>query len=130
VRIPEKTITVRLESEDGDAVFVFERMKANAYERFMEELSEFQKTSGEAATSTDVFRMTKAYQNGILACLLSVEGLENSDGSPVTVQQIQAKEVYQDVIAQILAAYQAALAPPEAEQKKEDSKADVLDESS
>lgn len=118
MRIAEKTITVVLESEDGDAKFVFERMRGNEHERFMAELSRYSH-EGAQPTGFELHQVTKAFEDGILATLRSVEGLEHADGSLVTVEQVKNKEIYRDILSQILIAYQAVIAPKGEEEKKD-----------
>ena len=126
MRIKQKTITVTLDSEDGAAIFVFERMKANAHEKLVYEISKARQLVKEAekddkdVDALPLFLATKAMETAVLKTCKSVKGLEYEDGKPITVKDVREKNLDSDILELILAGYTAA-ATPEAEVKNEPS---------
>lgn len=115
MKVTTKLVKVLLESPDGNAVIT---MKAMAYNVQLKVISDIEalKASADAGIAT-----LKDLYGAVFAQIISVEGLEHEDGSPVTVEQIRNLELPQELIIAIHTGYFAALNPPE---EKKTSSAD------
>lgn len=92
------TVTVRIESPDGDAVFSVRKLKDNERARLQHELKELPE-----------YEQNERYRERIVALVQDVQGLEHEDGSPVTVEDLQSGNVYPEVFTLLLTGYFAAL---------------------
>lgn len=107
--IIKSTFKVVLESEDGDAEFVFRKPWLN---RIMD-LTNKERSGG----------MQKADFFMICEDLISVSGLKREDGSEVGVEDLKALNVETDIINMLIAGYNAVLYPKvTADSEKNDSR--------
>lgn len=111
MRIERETIVVKLESPDGDALFTFDQeMPLN---RLYIERAEIDKIE-------DPFVKMARFNKLFLSSLLSVEGFEHPDGTPVTVEELQELKVYPSVISKVVDAFLKAKNSKEDKNSKKD----------
>lgn len=95
MRIERKTLTVVIESPDGNVTLIFDQeMPLNKLYLERAEIS---------ALEDDGLKLARMNQL-LLEPLISIEGLEHPDGAPVTVEDIKALRVYPSVIDKIITA--------------------------
>lgn len=116
--IVKSYIEALIQSPDGDVTIKFKKEKAKDARKIdidieaMPSETEAQKTEKLNAMVERVFRN-----------IISIEGLENDDGTKVTPQDIMAGDTYDDIQAAIIVAYFEARKTKKApdEQEKKDS---------
>ena len=115
MKIPLSTITVILESPDGDAKIVFERLKMPVFQRLQAEI---------AAADSDKKRgriIANLRGEWFKGCV-SVSDFNHPDGTPVTVEDVRAQAFYPSIVDEIFRRIQGG-GQTEAEQKNAPSPA-------
>jgi hypothetical protein len=111
MKIPAKTVTVTLESPDGNAVLEFERLKYSLFVQRMAALEDVRRNEKDEIADLPAFNKAyRDYRAAWFGSCLKVAGLENPDGSPVTTNQVKAMDLYPDVVNLIFDALQASMA--------------------
>lgn len=109
MKIPSTIISVTLESPDGDATLKFERLKYPRLARCLAAMEAVPKNEkGDVADMNAFNRAWRAYRAELFATCVSVEGMQNPDGSNVTAEQVREMDLYPEVIGRIFEALQAA----------------------
>lgn len=103
MKIALKTVTVKLESPDGDAEIVMTEMPLNAQLKLQVDLETEQKS---VASIKEMFEL-------IMRQAVSVSGMFLEDGTPVTLDNLRSLELPANIVTAIHSAYFAALAPAE-----------------
>ena len=125
MKIPSKTVTVVLASPEGDARLVFERLRYHRQARVLQGIEEVARDKDGKVTDLVGFgRAYRLYRDECLSTCVSVENLQNPDGSPVTPEQVRALDLYQDTLELIFEALQAADRTGAAAEKNGDSGAE------
>ena len=122
MRIPKQTLTIVLESPDGNAVLEFDRLRYPLYERVISAMDAVPRDESGGIKDESAFnRAFRESRKALFGTCIKVTGLENPDGSPVTPEQVAAQDLYSDVLGQILTGLQAAIAKGGAAEKNEPS---------
>jgi len=107
----KKNITLKLQSEDGDAVFTFRTARLN---ELLEEQAQREKQ--ELAGGEAVRRMFA----DVTKRLISVSGLEWDDGTPISINEVQELHLDVETMRAIVEGYYAATGFKAADPEKKD----------
>lgn len=102
------TLNVTIKDPDGDARFSFKEIQLNDFLERQVRLDEIRErtSNGEGAAAIEA---TRDLFSTLLEDLVKVEGLENEDGKPITVEQIKDLELPLRYVNAITLGYAAAV---------------------
>lgn len=113
----QKTLTVEIESSDGNVKIVFNNPRANKKLKFYSDFEKAQK--GNAEDLTELYRL-------VLSDVLEVEGLQWDTGEAITTDEVKNLDIPLSIMNGILNAYMKADAAGERDPKKEVKSDDSL----
>jgi len=122
MRIPNETISIVLESEDGNAEFTFQKAKYNEVIKYTSPLLDSERNADGSLKDLPAFNKAwREYRAFMFGTCTSVSGIVNPDESPVTVEQVRAQEFQPDMANKIWDALQAVTSGGGASEKNEPS---------